>query len=305
MSAVAEIGTAARGAVEKVGPAVVRIGRGGGRGCGVVVGDGLVATNAHNLRGDEATVTFADGREVVGTVAGIDVDGDLAVLQVDTAGAPAIAWADGGAATGDVVFAVTRSAMGGVRVSFGIVSATQRAFRGPRGRRITGSVEHTAPLVRGSSGGPVVDADGRLLGINTNRLGEGFYLAMPADADLKARVDALARGESPASPRLGIGIAPAGVARRLRRSVGLPERDGLLVRAVEDGSPASRAGIRTGDLIVSVDGRAVTTADDLYEALDQASSAEGVSLTVVRGVDELDVRVTFAAGEQTGESGEA
>jgi serine protease Do len=271
----------------------------------VVIGDGLVATNAHNVRGAEITVTFADGKSTVGSVAGVDVDGDLAVVRVDTTGAPVVAWRDGdGASAGDVVFAVTRSAVGGTRVSFGLVSATARSFRGPRGRRITGSVEHTAPLARGSSGGPVVDAEGRLVGINTNRLGEGFYLALPADADLKARLDALAAGHSPVSPRLGVGIAPARVARKLRAAVGLPERDGLLVRVVEDDSPAARAGLRSGDLLVSADGRALLTADDLYEARDAAAAAGGLTLQVVRGTDELDLRVGLDTGGG-GESGEA
>jgi len=302
MGAVQELAAAARAAADSVGPSVVRIGRGGGRGCGVIVADGLVATNAHNLRGDEATVTFDDGRAATGTVAGIDVDGDLAVLRVDTGGAAAVNWADGeGATTGDVVFAVTRSAAGGTRVSFGLVSATERAFRGPRGRRITGSVEHTAPLVRGSSGGPIVDAEGRLLGLNTNRLGDGFYLALPADAELRARVDALAAGQSPATPRLGLGLAPSAVARKLRRSVGLPERDGLLVRVVEEGGPADRAGVKRGDLIVEAAGSPVTTTDELYGALDTAG--EALTLKIVRGVDELEVRVSFAA--DGGGAGEA
>ena len=109
----------------------------------------------------------------------------------------------------------------------------------------TGSVEHTAPLAPGSSGGALLDAPGRLLGINTNRLGEGFYLALPADDALRDRIDALGRGESTERPRLGIAVAPQHVARRLRRSVGLPERDGLLVRGVEDGSPAAAAGIQS------------------------------------------------------------
>ncbi|MGH9118044.1 MAG: S1C family serine protease, partial [Acidimicrobiales bacterium] len=207
MSVLTEVGTAARSVVESVGPAVVRIGRNGGRGNGLVIGPGRVVTNAHNLRGDQVTVTFADGRSVVGEVAGVDIDGDLAVVQVDTDETPAIEWATDPAGVGDVVFALSRSARGGVRVSFGLVSAADRSFRGPRGRRIAGSVEHTAPLVRGSSGGPIVDADGRLLGINTNRLGDGFYLAIPASEDVRARLDGLASGETPTARRLGVGVA--------------------------------------------------------------------------------------------------
>jgi serine protease Do len=136
------------------------------------------------------------------------------------------------------------------------------------------------------------------VGLNTNRLGEGFYLALPADAALKGRIDALGRGESVERPRLGIAVAPARVARRLRRSVGLPERDGVLVRGVEDESPAARAGIRDGDLIVEIGGTAVAEVDQLQEILATAEMPFEVKL--VRGTDERTVSVggsASAAGE--------
>jgi serine protease Do len=305
MSALEELEQAVTNVAEQAGTAVVGIGRGPGRGSGIVLADGRVATNAHNLRGDEVTVVFADGRSETGRVEGVDVDADLAVVAVDTGDARPLPWAADGAEEGPIrlgtaVFALANPG-GRRRVTVGFVSAVNRAFRGPRGRRITGSVEHTAPLGRGSSGGPVVTADGRLLGINTNRLGDGFYLAIPADAELRGRLDALARGESPARPRLGIGIAPARVARRLRSAVGLPERDGLLVRAVEEGSPAERAGVRVGDLIATAGGREVRDADELHEVLDSLGEEGTLQLALVRGTDELTIIVTFGSGaEQVG-----
>jgi serine protease Do len=293
MSALEELEQAVGQLAGQVGAAVVGIGRGWGRGSGVVVADGRIVTNAHNLRGDEVTVVFADGRTVTGQVQGVDVDGDLAVVAVDTAGATPVTWADEGPslAVGAVVFALANPG-GRLRITAGMVSSVDRAFRGPRGRRIAGSIEHTAPLARGSSGGPVFNRAGQLVGINTHRLGEGFYLALPADAELRRRIDGLARGESPARPRLGVGIAPAGVARKLRRAVGLPEREGLLVRVVEEGSPAQAAGVEAGDLIVSVDGQPVTDADQLYAALDRVTD-QRLALGIVRGVDERTVTVAF------------
>jgi serine protease Do len=265
----------------------------------VVVADGRVLTNAHNLRGDEVTVTFADGRSTVGNVVGVDHDGDLAVISVDTTGAPAIAWAaDASVSVGAVVFGLAASRSGGSRVTLGTVSAVGRAFRGPGGRRISGSIEHTAPLASGSSGGALLDGSGKLIGLNTNRIGEGFYLALPADGALRERIDALTRGESPRRQRLGVAVAPSYVAARMRRSVGLPEREGVLVRGVEDGSPAAAAGIQTGDLIVEAGGKAVTDPDDLVEALAAAEFPFAVKL--VRGTDERTVQVgsgTTAAGE--------
>ena len=289
MSVIEELQTAVATVAERVGPSIVGIGR-GTRGSGVVIAAGKVLTNAHNLRGDEVTVTFADGRRVRGTVAGFDGDGDLAVIDVDTADAVALVWADGEALTvGAAVFGAGASHGGGTRVTFGLVSAVALAFRGPGGRRIDGSVEHTAPLAPGSSGGALLDAAGRLLGLNTNRIGEGFYLALPADAALRARVDALTRGESPKRPRLGVAVAPAHVARQMRRSVGLPERDGILVRGVEDDSLAAAAGIQAGDLIVEAGGRVITDADDLHAAL--AAVELPFEVKLVRGADEHTVQV--------------
>jgi S1-C subfamily serine protease len=300
MSAIEELQAAVATIADRVGPSIVGIGR-GTRGSGVVIADGIVLTNAHNLRGDEVTVTFADGRRTRGTVAGVDGDGDLAVVTVDTAGAATVEWGDGTELTiGTPVFGAAASHGGGSRVTFGLVSAVARAFRGPGGRRIDGSVEHTAPLAPGSSGGALVDSSGRLVGLNTNRIGEGFYLALPADAALRGRVDALARGESPKRARLGVAIAPSHVARRLRRSVGLPERDGVLVRGVEDGSPADAAGIEAGDLIVEAAGTAVADGDDLFSALATVSGAYEVRL--VRGAEERTVTVGAPAGRTPGDA---
>jgi serine protease Do len=298
MSALDELSQSLSGVAETAAPSVVGIGS-RLRGSGFVAADGKVVTNAHNVRGDEVTVTFAGGRTARGRLAGIDVDGDLAVINVDTAGAPALASSDGDAKIGTIVFAAAATPGGGARVTFGSISAIERTFRGPGGRRIGGSVEHTAPLAPGSSGGPLLAADGTLLGINTNRLGEGFYLAVPADEALRSRIDALGRGESVSRPRLGIAVAPARVARRLRQSVGLPERDGILVRAVEDGSPAARAGVRDGDLIVEIAGKAVTDADELQDVL--ASAEMPFEIRIVRGADERTVSV----GGETTASGEA
>ena len=166
--------------------------------------------------------------------------------------------------------------------------------------RITGSLEHTAPLLPGSSGGPVVDAAGRLLGINTNRLGEGFYLAIPADGALRGRIDALARGESVRPPQLGVTITPGHVARRLRRAVGLPDAEGLLIREVVDDSPAARAGLASGDLIVAVAGQPTRTADDLFDALRAVAPGGSVGMTVLRGTDERTIQVAF--GQPEGEA---
>src|SRR5215472_7075945 len=154
-----EIQASIAGLAESAGSSVVGIGQRWGVGSGIVLGEGRVLTNAHNIRGDQVTVTFADGRTAEGNVAGHDFDGDLAVVEADTGQAAALPWATGGPAVGLPVFALANPGGRGLRVTFGTVSGIDRSFRGPRGLRITGSLEHAAPLRPGSSGGPVLDAE--------------------------------------------------------------------------------------------------------------------------------------------------
>jgi serine protease Do len=299
MSLLDELTTATGRVLAASGGAVVRIGRAEGRGAGIVVAAGTVLTSAHNLRGEETTVTFADGRVATGTVKGVDADGDLAVLAVDTADVTPIGWGESDAApAGAAVFTLALPVGGGVRITFGTVSSTGRSFRGPRGRLITDGIEHTAPLGRGSSGGPLLDTEGRLIGVNTHRPGDGLYLALPATAALRSRVEALGRGETPTRRHLGVALAPAHVARRLRAAVGLEPRDGVLVRDVAEGSPAAAAGLVRGDLIVAAGGRPILSIDDLLSAVDGVGEDGALSLTVGRGAGELEVTVRFTAAAQ-------
>jgi serine protease Do len=295
MTLLEELEATVQATAQAAGPAVVGLGRGWGLGSGVVVAPNRVLTSAHNLRHDDIAVTFADGRQESGRVVGTDSDLDIAVIEVDTADVEPVAWPEEPVAPviGRAVLAAANPGGRGLRVTPGFVSSMARSFRAPRGRRIAGAIEHSAPLPRGSSGGPLLDRSGRLLGINSVRVDGGLILAVPADRTMRERVDALERGEAPTRVRLGVGIAPPRVARRLRRAVGLPERDGVLVRAVEENSPAAQAGVERGDLIVAAGGRQIDGVDALYDALETAGVGGQLEVTIVRGADERAVVVSF------------
>jgi len=295
MAVLEELEGAIQTAVQRTGPAVIGLGQGWGRGSGFVIGAGRILTNAHNLRGDEVTVSFADGRRDTGRVLARDIDRDLAVIEADTAEIEPLQWSEEDVESlpiGRSVLALANPGGRGLRVTPGFVSSTARSF-GPRGHRISGAIEHTAPLPRGSSGGPLIDGAGRLLGVNAVRADGGLILAIPADRATRESVEKLSQGEAPKRARLGVAVAPPRVARRLRRAVGLPERDGVLVRGVERGTPADRAGLERGDLLVAAGGRDLDRIEALYEALDGAQSGGPLELNIVRGTEERTVSVTL------------
>jgi S1-C subfamily serine protease len=282
---------------------LVAIGTRGPTGSGMVVADGKVLTSAHNVRFQGRSLVFADGAKREAELVTADISQDLAVLSVDTTGASPISWSEDSAELGTPILAAANLAGRGATLSFGIVAGVDQAFRGPEGRRIKGSFEHTAPLPHGASGGPVLDFEGRVLGINTKRMGEALYAALAAGPQLRAAVEALSRGETPVRGWLGVGLLPPELARRLRLAVGLSDRSGALVREVTPEGPAAKAGIRKGDLLVSVNGRELQTADDLYSTLLDHGPGSSVKLGVVRGQEELEVEAVTAAEPERGAGG--
>ena len=294
MSFLAETKETVATVAASAGRSVVGLGGRWGMGSGVVIGDDLVLTNAHNVNTDRALVTFLDGRGEQAEVIGVDVDTDLALLRVSTADAAEITWEPGEVALsiGAPVIGLANPGGRGLRVTLGFIAAADRSFRGPRGRRVPGGFEHTALAPPGASGGPVVDPGGSLIGLNTRRLGRGFYLAQAAGVEMRQLVASLQSGDRPEPRRLGVGLAPVEVARRLRRSLGLDDADGLLVRLVEDESPAARAGVKEGDVLVGAGGEPTTDVDDLHRIL--GTGGESVELELVRVNDRLNVTASFS-----------
>lgn len=290
-----ELSSVIRTLADQVGDAVVGI---NDRGCGVVVADGLVVTNTHNLGGAAMLVTFSDGRQAEATLAGADVDGDLAVLRVDTADSKPVVDTEVEVELGDVVFALSRPGGRSLRVTAGTVSSVDRTFRGPRGSRIAGGVEHTAALPRGSSGGPIVDAAGRLIGINTHRVDPGFYLSLPAGAELRGFIDRAAAGQIASRRSLGVAVVPPIAARRMRAAVGLSPIEAPLIRGLDEHGAASRAGLRRGDQILRAGDVAISSVEDLQRVLADAGST--IELRVLRGTDEIDVLVAFESPDSSG-----
>lgn len=268
------------------------VGVGGSRsrsGSGTIVAAGSVVTTAHNLRGrhhegaDQITVWFAAGRSAVGTVSGASEDLDLAVITVDTGDLQPLATADGPVVTGQEILAL--AAPGGIaRITAGTVATDDSRLRTRSGSPVDGVFEHTAPLVPGASGGPVLDATGALVGLDTNRLEGGLYQAVTTTREWHDIIAGMGRGEVPTTRRLGVSVARSHEAAHLREAVGLPPLGGVLVTGVEADGPASAAGIGRGDLITEVDGTPLRQPDDLLLALRRGGSM--VSLSVVRGASQ-------------------
>jgi serine protease Do len=273
--------------IEELGASVVRLGRGARRGSGVVVAPDRVVVMSHSLRGEQVEVGRGDSN-APGTVLGSDAVVGISLVQVQTGEATPVTWAQDAPAPGDPVYALGDPGTG-LRVTEGRVSASPLTFRGRSGRPLQG-IEHTAPLPRGSGGGPLVDSSGAVVGLNALRTDPGFLFAIGTEA-VRPAVERLLNGR-PEPARLGIAIAPPRVARRMRRAVGLPEREGLLVRAVERGSAAERAGVRSGDLIVRAQSTDVASFDELFAVLDTSPSS--LALSVVRGAQELELEVELS-----------
>jgi S1-C subfamily serine protease len=281
--------------VERAGPSVLHVramrerrpGVSGGSGV-LVSPDGFALTNSHVVHG--ATAVEADtpeGRTLVADVVGDDPATDLAVLRLPSDAPLACSTLGDSNAlrVGDVVLAVGSPYGLSFTVTAGIVSALGRTIRSQAaGRMIEGVIQTDAPLNPGNSGGPLLDVEGRVVGVNTALLdgAQGLCFAVPSDTASFVLSEILRHGRVRRA-WLGIGaedaVLPAPVARR----EGLRAPRGVLVRHVEPGGPAGVAGLRPGDVLVRFDGRDVTNVADLHRVLDAGAIDRDLPLDVLRG----------------------
>src|SRR5580693_83687 len=290
------------GAVDAVAPAVVSVYVGGaaeaarargGAGSGVMVTpDGYLLTNEHVVqRVQEARVTFVDGRSVPAVVAGRDPATDLAVLRAQAGSLPYAQLAsEQRLRAGQLVVAVGNPFGFESTVSAGVVSALGRSLRSRQGRLIEGIVQHTAALNPGNSGGPLVDAFGRVVGINTAiiAVAQGIGFAVPAATAQWVLTEILTQGRVRRA-WLGVAVRDRPLDLRLVRALGLEHRRAVEILSREANGPAAAADLQPGDLIVTVNGEAVDGIDTLHQRLARVPPGSELTLGVVRRTQRLNV----------------
>jgi len=295
--------------VEKVGPAVVSIHIGEGRrssefepsGAGsgfVITPDGYILTNSHvAANAKEIRALFMDGRRMAATLIGHDPSTDLAVLRVSASGLPYTTLIDSsGLRVGQLVIAMGNPLGFQSTVSTGVVSSLGRALRSQDGRLIENIIQHTAPLNPGNSGGPLLDSRGRVIGINTAIIAQaqGIGFAIPASAARAVVPQLLAKGRVERG-FLGVIGFRRPLDRRVVRFFGLNKEHGVEIASLEPSGPAQRAGIQTGDIIISINGQDMTSPDDLFRFLSEWPVGRPVAVTLLRRKDKLEFEVVPAA----------
>jgi len=286
---------AVMGAVEMVGPAVVRIEIAGGGGSGVVfTPDGFVLTNNHVVeRGGAMRVTLPDGRETEGSVIGRDADTDLAVIRI---GAAPLPWARIGDSrhvrVGQVAVAIGNPYGFHHSVTAGVVSAVGRSLRTQSMRLIEDVIQTDAALNPGNSGGPLVTTGGEVIGINTAVLAPAQGLCF-AIASNTARFVASRLMRDGRIRRSYIGIVgnQIPIPRALARANNLAVGSGVRVSSVAPGSPAATAGIREADIVLGFDGTPVGGVDDLHRLLTEDHIGVPAAVVVLRAGERRRVTV--------------
>lgn len=301
--------TAVTGAVERMSPSVVNIevhtkaGRtrsgeprerqGGGSGF-VFTPDGLILTNSHVVHdSSRIAVTMTDGRRMLASLIGEDPASDLAVIRVDEPGLVAATLGDSQKLrVGQIVIAIGAPYGFQSTVTAGVVSALGRSLRSYSGRLIDDVIQTDASLNPGNSGGPLVDSAGRVVGVNTATIlpAQGICFAIGINT-AKFVASRLLRDGRIRRSFIGVSAQTVPLHRRVVRFYDLPEEMGAMVLSVEENSPAKRAGLREGDVIVTLEGQPVAGVDDLHRLLTDMRVGVSSTLTVVRYTDKLELKI--------------
>jgi S1-C subfamily serine protease len=294
--------------VEKVAPSVVRIEitknvqttqgsrEGAGSGSGFIISpDGLVLTNSHVIHGAASLgVVVSDGRRPDAVLIGEDPESDLAVLRVYAPNLVPVKFADSTRLrVGQLAIAIGSPYGFEATVTAGVVSALGRSLRSQTGRLMDDIIQTDAALNPGNSGGPLVNSNGEVIGVNTAMIlpAQGICFAIASNTAQLVAGWLVKEGRVRRS-YVGIAGQTAPIHARLRRHYRLNQDRGVLVVGVEPGSPARLAGLREGDVIISFKGQAVTGVDELLRKLVSAEIGVASALTVLRQTERLDIRIT-------------
>jgi S1-C subfamily serine protease len=292
-------------AAEEVSPSVVKIdvikkGARGGREAGgsgsgfIITPDGFILTNSHVVHGaDKIEVTLADGRRPDAHVVGTDPDTDLAVVRIYAPNLKPVRLADSNQLrVGQLAIAIGNPYGFQYTVTAGVLSALGRSFRSNSGRLMDSIIQTDAALNPGNSGGPLVNSRGEVIGVNTAVIlpAQGLCFAIAINT-AKYIAGWLIKDGVIHRAFLGVGGQTTKMLRRVVRHFNLPMESAMLVLSVEPGSPASRAGLREGDLIVDFNGHPIGGVDDLHKQLTGAQVGVRSVLTVIRHTEKLQIEV--------------
>jgi serine protease DegQ len=294
MTAAIEWSNALAQVVERAGSSVVRVEPQRGRsGSGTVwSADGLIVTTAHRVDAEsKVTVGLADGATHEAAVVGVDPGTDLALLRVDGVALQPLAFAPGNASkVGHLVVALGRPGRS-IRASLRMIGVIGEDVRTATGGRLERYIESDRAIPRGFSGGPLVDLEGRAIGIDTSGLVRGADLAIPRETIERVVRDLLAHG-TVRRGYLGVGAYPVRLPATIAAQVG---RDrGALIVAVEEDSPAASAGLFQGDIILDIDGTSVASPGELRAALSDREDQQ-VKLRIVRAGAVHEITATVGA----------
>ena len=287
------------GAVDRAGQSVVAIhARRRIPASGIHWRPGIIVAAHHTIQRDEdITVTIADGTTLPASLAGRDPTTDLAVLRVDGITAPVARPADAsGVRVGALVLALGRPGPA-ITASLGVISAVGGEWRTWHGGTIDRFVRLDISIYDGFSGGPLVDAAGRVLGVDTPGLSRGAALAIPA-ATVNRVADQLLTSGRVARGYLGLGMQPVRLPEGLVERLRLPNDIGLMIVSAEAGGPGDRAGILIGDILVAVDDKPVADPAELLAMLGADQIGKTVTARLIRGGEPTSIAITVGERPQ-------
>ena len=260
---------------------------------GIAYAADLILTADHVVeRDDEISVVLGDGKEIAATVAGRDPGSDLALLRIAESAAQLAEVEPQEARVGQIVLALGRPSLQGVEASLGVISAVGGPIRTGRGGLLESYIRTDTTPFPGFSGGPLINASGKIMGLNTSGFGHGVALTIPASLAWRV-AEVLAKHGHVRRGYLGVRSQPVKILPDQQQALGREQATGLLLISVEEGSPAEQGGMLVGDILVGIAGQPVSDPDELFTGLSGTVVGQPTPVQVLRAGQPVTLTITI------------